>query len=96
LHHTANFKEITMRYLASATLAALGIMALTATTASAAIVCNEEGDCWHAKKRYDYRPEFHLQVYPDDWRWAEADNGKYHWREHEGPGYWRGGVWIGF
>jgi hypothetical protein len=85
-----------MRYLASATLTALGIMALTATSASAAIVCNDEGDCWHAKKRYDYRPEFHLQVHPDDWSWAEADNGKYHWREHEGPGYWQGGVWIGF
>jgi hypothetical protein len=62
-------------------------MALTATRASAAIVCNDEDDCWHAKKKYDYRPEFHVQVHPYDRRWAEADNGKYHWREHEGPGY---------
>ena len=75
---------MTMRYLASAALGIVGIVALTATSASAAIVCNGECDCWHAKKKYDYRPEFNVQVYPDDWRWAEADNGKYRWRKHEG------------
>jgi hypothetical protein len=45
----------TMRYLASAALGIVGIVALTATSASAAIVCNGECDCWHAKKKCDYR-----------------------------------------
>ena len=85
-----------MKYFASAAIELVGIVALTATGASAAIVCNDEGDCWHAKKDYDYRPEHHVHVYPDDWKWADADHDKYRWREHDGPGYWRGGVWIGF
>ena len=50
------------------------MVALTSTGASAAIVCNDEGDCWHAKKNHDYRPEHHVHVYPDDWKWADADH----------------------
>ena len=56
-----------MKYLVSAALGALGGFALTATGASAAIVCNEDGDCWHVKQKYEYRPEFGVQVYNDDW-----------------------------
>lgn len=67
-----------------------------ATGASAAIVCDEEGDCWHVKERHEYRPEFKVRVYPDDWRWAESEGHKYRWREHEGRGYWREGVWVEF
>ena len=73
--------------------AALGVVTL-ATSASAAIVCNREGECWHVKARYAYRPEFGLVVHPNNWRWGAHD--KFVWREHEGRGYWRGGVWIGF
>jgi len=51
-----------MKYLVSAALGALGVFALTATGASAAIVCNEDGDCWHVKQKYEYRPEFGVQV----------------------------------
>ena len=72
-----------MKHLGSAVVGIVGILALTATSASAAIVCNEEGDCWH-------------HVYGDDWKWADADHDKYRWREHEGRGYWNKGVWIGF
>ena len=81
------------KYLVSALVCAVGILAFTATTASAAIVCNGEGDCWHVKDKYDYRPEWGIKVYPDDWKWS-GDN--YRWREHEGRGYWNKGVWIGF
>jgi hypothetical protein len=35
-----------------------------------------------------------LSIHPDDWRWGEKE--KFGWHEHEGRGYWRGGVWIGF
>ena len=42
-------------YLVSAIAGAVGILAFTATNASAAIVCNGEGDCWHVKDRLQTR-----------------------------------------
>ena len=77
-----------------AVIGVVGVLALSATTASAAIVCNDDGDCWHAKKGNAYRPEFGVHVHPNNWKWAHNDH--YRWREHEGRGYWRSGVWIGF
>ena len=47
----------------------------------------------HVKDKYDYKPEWGIQVYPDTWSWS---GDKYRWREHEGRGYWNKGVWIGF
>ncbi len=76
-------------------LAAFAAFAIV-TPASAEIVCNDEGDCWHAKNRYDYKPEFGLHVYKDDWKWGDHEHTKYRWREHDGRGYWRQGVWIDF
>ena len=72
------------------------IITLTATAASAEIVCNDDGDCWHVRERVEYKPEFRLQVHPDDWKWAENEGHRYRWREHDGRGYWNKGVWIGF
>jgi hypothetical protein len=84
-----------MRHLGIAILGMVGALAFNVTGATAAIVCNENGDCWHAKEKYDYKPEFGVRVYGDDWKWS--DNDKYRWREHEGRGYWgRKGVWIEF
>ncbi len=77
-------------------VAALG-SAFAAGAASAAVVCNDEGDCWRVKERYEYRPEFRLQIYKDDWKWGDADSKKYRWREAgKGRGYWNQGVWIQF
>jgi hypothetical protein len=70
-------------------------LALAATSASAAVVCNDEGDCWHVKGEAKYKPELKLHVYGDDWKFADKDKDRYRWREHEGRGYWRSGVWIG-
>lgn len=68
-----------------------------AAPASAAVVCNDDGDCWKVKKTYKYKPEFRLKVYEDDWRWADRDRARYRWRDgQDGPGYWRKGVWITF
>ena len=39
-----------MKYLGSAILGVVGVLALT-TSASAAVVCNEEGDCWRVKDK---------------------------------------------
>jgi hypothetical protein len=74
-------------------MATAGALLVGATGASAAIVCNDEGDCWKVKKRVEYQPELRLRVYDDDWKWKEGE--KYRWRESRGDhGYWRGGIWI--
>ena len=83
--------------LATAGLAAalaIGTVAFTAGSASADVMCNNEGDCWHVKERPTYPPGVTITVHPEDWKWGEKENFK--WREHEGRGYWQGGVWIGF
>ncbi|HWU26650.1 MAG TPA: hypothetical protein VN154_09635 [Rhizomicrobium sp.] len=85
-----------MKHTAKWIAAAFGMaaVALTATSASAYIACNREGECWHVKHRYEYRPEFGLVLHPDNWRWHDRDH--YRWREHEGRGYWHNGIWITF
>ena len=85
-----------MKYFGSAILGVVGVLALT-TSASAAVVCNDEGDCWRVKDKHTYPPEVNVRIYEDDWKWADADRERYRWREPgAGRGYWRGGVWIGF
>jgi hypothetical protein len=81
-----------MKSLATAVLVAAGALGLAATGASATVVCNDDGDCWHVKGKIHYKPEFHLHTHPDNWKWARNDH--YKWREHGGHGYWKGGVWI--
>lgn len=83
-----------MKLATTAALLGASMLAFTATTASADIVCNGDGDCWHVKARHTYAPELHLRVHPDDWKWRESDASHHRWREHEGHGYWRGGVWV--
>ncbi len=85
--------------LSSIAVAALSLTSLVAasSSASAYVVCNREGDCWHTDHRWHYGPYRAWDYHPDDWyfhRHWEADH-NYRWREyHEGRGYWRGGVWI--
>jgi hypothetical protein len=79
-----------------AAVAVLGVGALVASsvTASAAIVCNREGACWHVRHPYRYQPGWGVVVHPDSWRWGPNEH--YAWREHPGRGYWRNGVWVTF
>jgi hypothetical protein len=70
------------------------VAALAASSASAAIVCNQEGECWHTHRDYNYQPTFGLVVHPDNWQWGANEH--YTWREHRGRGYWHNGVWITF
>lgn len=84
-----------MLHGAAAAIIGAAALAATATTASAEIVCNHDGDCWHVREHYDYQPSFGLTIHRNDWRWRDGDD-HYRWREHEGRGYWRGGVWLGF
>ncbi len=53
-----------MKYLASAAFS-IGILALP-LSASAAIVCNDEGDCWRVTEKYEYPPDVKLQIYEDE------------------------------
>jgi hypothetical protein len=84
----------TMTKFAAAALIAVSGLAISATAASAAVVCNAEGACWHTKRAYTYHPEYRVVVHPNNWRWGDKDH--YSWREHAGRGYWRNGVWVRF
>jgi len=82
-----------MKRLGSAILGMAAALALT-TSASAAVVCNEDGDCWRTSERLTYPPDARVNIYDDDFA---IDAKKYRLREAgKGRGYYRGGVWIGF
>ena len=83
-----------MKKVLIATAAAVIGLTAMATEASAAIACNREGECWHVRNAYTYRPEFGVTIHENNWRWGTAD--RFRWREHTGRGYWRNGVWIRF
>ncbi|HXR95910.1 MAG TPA: hypothetical protein VN718_08525 [Rhizomicrobium sp.] len=72
-----------------------GLIALAAP-ASAYVVCNRTGDCWHTDRR-EHVPGVTFRYHPDDWyfhRDWDRDRDD-HWHGyHTGRGYWRGGVWI--
>jgi hypothetical protein len=68
-----------------------GMLAFSAVSASAAIVCNGPV-CWHTHEAYDYPPTAGVIVHPDDWRWGPGE--RFSWREHDGRGYWRGDRWM--
>jgi hypothetical protein len=85
-----------MRSFKITLFAAASTLAILPTVASAEVVCNEDGDCWRTKTKYDYKPEYRLTVRPDSWTWDERDSAKYRWREHDGRGYWNKGVWVEF
>jgi len=80
------------KILALAAVAATAALTATAAPASAYIACNRWGDCWHTSYR-DFRPHWGIRIHDDGWRWRGAH---YRWREHDGRGYWRNGVWITF
>jgi hypothetical protein len=86
-------KKLLVTAALSAMIGAGALVAFTAP-ASAAIVCNHDGDCWHTTTSYRYHPDWGITVHPNAWRWGVRDH--YRWREHTGRGYWRGGVWITF
>ena len=70
-----------------------GALTMSADTASAAVVCNRDGDCWKVRGKPRYKPEFGVRVYGDDWRWRRGEN--YRWRKvGRGHGYYRDGVWV--
>jgi hypothetical protein len=101
-HAARSIKELEMKLkkavLISGAAAFLGLagLAATATTASAYVACNRDGDCWHTDAR-PRTPGVRFDVHPDDWYFHQhwdADK-DHHYRDyHEGRGYYRGGVWV--
>jgi hypothetical protein len=86
---------MTFKLSAAAIAAVIGIGALAAGgAASARVVCNAEGDCWHVDNRASY-PHVVLQSHPDDWYFHQKWDDRHHWRDaHEGRGYYAHGVWV--
>ena len=68
-----------------------GLLALSAISASAAVVCSGNA-CWRSPERYVYPPDARVVVHEDDWRWGPGE--RYTFREHEGRGYWKGDRWV--
>ena len=75
----------------------IGALVATSVTASARVVCNSEGDCWHTDKTYRYGREVKVEVHPDSWYfrqdWANQKDRHYH-EHHDDRGYYKGAVWI--
>ena len=74
---------------------ATGALVGTTGAASARVVCNSSGDCWHTDSNYAY-PGTGYTNHPDDWYFHQRwDSGDRHYRDyHEGRGYYKGGLWI--
>ena len=75
-----------------AALISAGAFAFSVVSASAYIVCNDTGVCWHTHNPYDYPPEAHVTVHENEWHWDPNEH--YIFREHAGRGYWSGDNWI--
>lgn len=86
---TALVKGAIMAAVAGSAIAA-------ASTASADVVCNRWGECWHVHDRMAYPPNIGFSYHNDAW----GDHHRYgHWRWRQDRfdrGYYRNGVWITF
>ena len=74
----------------------LGAVIAVAAPASAYVVCNPAGDCWHTDRRVAV-PGVTFAYHPDDWYFHQHWDGDrdHRFREyHEGRGYWRDGIWV--
>lgn len=85
----------TLTLAAIAATLAVGGVAATASTASAAVVCNRAGDCWHVDRRVVY-PRQHFEYHPDSWYFHQKwDDNRRHWREHhDDRGWYENGAWV--
>jgi hypothetical protein len=79
-----------MKMLLGATAGA-AILASSAITASAAVVCSGNV-CWHTHERFTYPPSAGVVIHEDDRRAGPGIT----FREHEGPGYWNADKWTDF
>ena len=85
------FRMTTLSKTLLGAAAGMGLLALSAAGASAAIVCTGNV-CWHTTETYTYPSESRVIVHPDSWRWGPSEH--FTFREHVGRGYWRGDDWV--
>ena len=52
----------------------LSIVAMSSLKASARIVCDTDGNCWHVHEDYAFPPGVHVEIHPDDWHWKEGEH----------------------
>ncbi len=93
-----NLKSL-LKTTALASILAAGATIAMSSAASADIVCNHNGDCWHVSQRYtEYPPTLGIQFYSDDWRDSHRADTQYHWREDQKDdhGYYDNGEWHAF
>jgi hypothetical protein len=100
-HYRMELPMISVRRVLSASaIAALvgaGALMVTAAPATARVVCNNEGDCWHTDSVPRHVPGVTFNVHPDDWYFHQhwdSDRDRHFRDYHEGRGYYRGGVWV--
>ena len=75
-------------------LAALVLVSVTATSASAWVACNRFGECWHVKSRLAYPVEAGIVFHRDGWRFARPG---FRWvGDRDDRGYWFHGAWRTF
>jgi hypothetical protein len=87
----------TLSATAIITLMGTGALMALSAPASARMVCNNSGDCWHTDSNYRYGRDVGATYHNDDWYFHQHWNGdnQRHYRDsHEGRGYYRSGVWI--
>ena len=93
-----NLKNVLKTSALAAVLAAGATIAMS-SAASAEIVCNRYGDCWHVSQRYTaYPTTLGIQFYNDDWRASHESDNQYHWRDDpkDDHGYYENGEWHVF
>ena len=83
--------KITLALIGSA-----GFLACSTIVSHAAVVCNEEGDCWRTTQRYEYRPEHRVTIHDDVWKLEKQYRLREDREEHKKRGYYKSGVWIEF
>ena len=81
---------------ALAAAVALGLVAATATAASAYVVCNAN-ECWHTDARIKL-PGVKLTFHNDTWQHQHEKDKHYTWHENDNEhdwhhGYWDHGTW---
>ena len=73
-----------------------GALVAVSSSASAYVVCNRDGDCWHTDSRYRY-PGAGYSWHPDNWYFHQTWNDQRKYRDyHNERGYYKGGVWLKF
>ncbi len=67
------------------------ILAFSGSSALAYVICSGNV-CWHAKEKYAYPAKAKVVIHEDSWK----PRAKVVFREHDGRGYWRSNVWVGW